>query len=121
MVPKTIRLPTSDVNRVLKSGKRWSTPAFRCTALINGQKGNRYAVIVRTKKIKTAVGRAYTKRIIREWLRLYTHTLPQGFDCTIGCTQEITKTNRQEAVSGLQSALCETFSSIVLPHPAVQS
>jgi ribonuclease P protein component len=112
MVPKSIRLFRDDTNRVLRTGKRWSTPAFRFTVEKNDLHINRYAVSVRTKKIKTAVARAHTKRVIREWVRLHTNNFPQGFDCVIGCVSEISKADTQAAMSSMTESLISLFTSI---------
>ncbi len=79
MLPKTLRLISSDLHAVLSHPKRLSHQGFLLLYGFTDVPGPRFAVWAGKKVSKYAVVRNNNKRILRELLRTNTWNLPKGF------------------------------------------
>ncbi len=66
MLPKTNRLPSSQIRLVMRSGKRIHQPALQLIYRSNNLQVSRFAVIVSTKVDKRAVMRNRIKRLLHQ-------------------------------------------------------
>lgn len=84
MLAKERRLAKQkDFEKVFKQGRAYYTKILGVKILFNGQKYNRFGIIISSKVSKKAVERNKLKRQIREVLREFNKSLRPGFDMAI--------------------------------------
>lgn len=66
MLPKSNRLPSSDIRTVMRRGKRIANAYMQCVFLPNRGNAPRFAFVVSTQVDKRATKRNRIKRLMRE-------------------------------------------------------
>ena len=114
MFPRALRLSRRrDIERVLKTGRRLSTPLMTVRHLPNGLAKPRVTVVVGTVVSKRAVARNRIKRQTRHELRQLLGGLQVGVDLMISLKPAILKTASQERQSSLRYLLERAG---IIPH-----
>lgn len=82
MLPKKNRLTKKkDFDQVFEKGRSVYSGSLGLRFLKNGQKFNRFGILVSTKVSKSAVARNLLKRRIRVIIKSHNPQLKQGYDC----------------------------------------
>lgn len=96
MLPQPNRLPSSDVARVLRHGRRVVAPTIQVTVQKGEADVSRFAFIVSTKIDKRATARNRMKRLLSESIR---HMLPRlrgSVDCIVVARKEFSGKQQTE-------------------------
>lgn len=80
MLPKENRLPSPQIETVLRRGKRVSAQGVQLIFAQNNLPVSRFAFVVPKSVDKRAVGRNRVRRILRESVRLLLPTIAPGWD-----------------------------------------
>lgn len=108
MLPKTLRLVSSDLHAILSNPKRVSHQGFLLLYGFTKVPGPRFAIWAGKKVSKYAVARNANKRILRELLRTNTWNLPKGFSGVLVCTSDSTSISKDS----LKTTLTALFSKV---------
>lgn len=80
MLPKLHRLPSPDVRRVMRTGRRVNTQGTQLVVALNNLSVSRFALIVPVGVDKRAVVRSRTRRLLRESVRIVLLVIAPGWD-----------------------------------------
>ncbi|OGG29916.1 ribonuclease P protein component [Candidatus Gottesmanbacteria bacterium RIFCSPLOWO2_01_FULL_46_9] len=86
MLPRSHRLPSPDIDHVLRFGKRIPGELFQLiiapnSSVDSGNLRSRFAFIVSTKVDKRATHRNRIRRLLSESVRLRMESIKPGYDC----------------------------------------
>jgi ribonuclease P protein component len=100
MLPRSHRLPASDITRVMRHGKRVGNECFQLITAKNetdvSRFISRFAFIVSTKIDKRATVRNRMKRLMSESVRHLSNSMKAGFDCVVIARKEAVGANQGE-------------------------
>lgn len=85
MLPSSLRLPSSVVATVVKSGKTHRQEQITCKILLNHLPQSRFAIVVPAKITKLATQRNTIKRALRETIMNRQQDIRPGYDVVIFC------------------------------------
>lgn len=108
MLPKSHRLPASEIQTVLKQGRKITMPMGQLIFRQTQNPVSRFAFVVSARIDKRAVVRNRIKRLLRESIR---HLLPQiaeGRDFVIIAKKNISGLNQSETDNLIKSSLLQS-------------
>lgn len=80
MLPRSNRLPSSDIKTVMRSGRRLHGDGVQLVFIQNALPVSRFAFVVPISVDKRAVVRNRMRRLVRESVRLALPTIAPGWD-----------------------------------------
>lgn len=108
MLPKSHRLPASEIQTVLKQGRKITMPMGQLIFRQTQNPVSRFAFVVSTRIDKRAVVRNRIKRLLRESIR---HLLPEikpGHDMLIVARSNQSKTSQTEVEMVVKEVLVKS-------------
>lgn len=83
MLPKSNRLPSSEIRSVMRRGKRFSTASMQMIVAASSVQAPRFAFVVSTSVDKRATRRNRIKRLMREEVRTLLSNLKDNTDVVL--------------------------------------
>ncbi len=107
MLPKSYRLPSSDITRVIHKGRLVSGRNFQIILHKTNRPTSRFAVVISTRIDKRATKRNRAKRLIHESIQHLMPTITGGWDIIFRLTSILPSMKQPEVEQLVNNALIE--------------